>query len=60
MDWGSPGSSVHGILQVRILEWVAISYSRGSLLTQGLNPYLLHSCIDRQSFLLPFFIAALH
>ena len=25
-----PGSSVHGILQVRILEWVAISYSRGS------------------------------
>ena len=25
-----PGSSVHGILQVRILEWVAISYSKGS------------------------------
>ena len=25
-----PGSSVHGILQVRILEWVAISSSRGS------------------------------
>ena len=25
-----PGSSVHGILQVRILEWVAISFSRGS------------------------------
>ena len=24
------GSSVHGILQARILEWVAISYSRGS------------------------------
>ena len=24
-----PGSSVHGILQVRILEWVAISFSRG-------------------------------
>ena len=24
------GSSVHGILQVRILEWVAISFSRGS------------------------------
>ena len=28
---GPPGSSVHGILQARILEWVAISYSRGSL-----------------------------
>ena len=26
----SPGSSVHGIFQARILEWVAISYSRGS------------------------------
>ena len=25
-----PGSSAHGILQVRILEWVAISFSRGS------------------------------
>ena len=25
-----PGSSVHGILQARILEWVVISYSRGS------------------------------
>ena len=25
-----PGSCVHGILQVRILEWVAISFSRGS------------------------------
>ena len=27
-----PGSSVHGILQARILEWVAISFSRGSSL----------------------------
>ena len=25
-----PGSSVHGILQTRILEWVAIPFSRGS------------------------------
>ena len=25
-----PGSSAHGILQARILEWVAISFSRGS------------------------------
>ena len=29
MDWSPPGSSVHGILQARILEWVAISFSRG-------------------------------
>ena len=26
MDYSLPGSSVHGILQVRILEWVAISF----------------------------------
>ena len=25
-----PGSSIHGILQARILEWIAISFSRGS------------------------------
>ena len=30
MDCSPPGSSVHGILQVRILEWVTISFSRGS------------------------------
>ena len=30
MHYSPPGSSVHGILQARILEWVAISYSRGS------------------------------
>ena len=30
MDCGLPGSSVHGILQARILEWVAIPFSRGS------------------------------
>ena len=30
MDCRSPGSSVHGILQARILEWVAMPFSRGS------------------------------
>ena len=30
MDCNPPGSSVHGILQARILEWVAIPSSRGS------------------------------
>ena len=30
MDCSTPGSSVHGIFQARILEWVAISFSRGS------------------------------
>ena len=30
MDCSPPGSSVHGILQARVLEWVVISFSRGS------------------------------
>ena len=30
LDYSRPGSSVHEILQARILEWVAISFSRGS------------------------------
>ena len=30
MDWSLPGSSVHGILQATILEWVAILFSKGS------------------------------
>ena len=34
---GPPGSSVHGILQARILEWVAVPFSRGIFSTQGLN-----------------------
>ena len=32
MDCGLPGSSVHGILQARVLEWVAISFSGPSWL----------------------------
>ena len=35
------GSSVHGILQARILEWVAVSSSRGIFPPRGLNPGLL-------------------
>ena len=30
MNWGLPGSSAHGILQAKILEWVAMPYSMGS------------------------------
>ena len=35
MDYSLPGSSVHGLLQARILEWVAISFSQGS---SGIEP----------------------
>ena len=41
MDCSSPGSSVHGTLQTRTLEWVAIPFSRGFSI-QGLKPALLH------------------
>ena len=40
MDCRLLGSSVHGIFQVRILEWVTIPFARD--LTQGSNPGLLH------------------
>ena len=29
MDCSLPGSTVHGVLQARILEWVAVPFSRG-------------------------------
>ena len=42
VDSSPPGSFDHGILQARILEWVAIPFSRGIFPTQGSNPGLLH------------------
>ena len=38
MDYSRSGSSVHGIFQARILEWVAISLFRVIFLTQGSHP----------------------
>ena len=48
MDSSPPGSSVHGILQARILEWVAMTSSRGSSQPRDrtLVSYIL--CIGRQ------------
>ena len=37
-----PGSSVHGILEARILEWVAIPFYRGSSQPRDQNPCLTH------------------
>ena len=44
MDCSPPGSSVHGILQARILDWGASPFSRDLLILgdQGSNPSLLH------------------
>ena len=41
MDCSPPGSSVCGVFLAQILDWVAISFSRESSPTQGLNPCLL-------------------
>ena len=45
MDCSPPGSTVHGILQARIVEWVVISFSR-DLPDPGIEPRF--SCIGRQ------------
>ena len=45
MDCSLPGSSVHGISQARILEWVVISFSRGSAQPRDRTSF---SCIGRQ------------
>ena len=47
MDCSLPGSSVHGISQARILEWVAISFSMGSSLPRDQTPISCISCIGR-------------
>ena len=47
MDYTPPGSSVHGIIQARILEWVAILFSRES---SQLRDQTLVSCIAGRFF----------
>ena len=47
MDCGPSGSSVHGISQTRILEWVAISFTRGSSWPRG---WTWVSCIAGRFF----------
>ena len=52
MDCSPPGSSVHGILQARILEWVAISSPRGSSQIRDGNCISFDCCICTDSLLL--------
>ena len=37
MDCSLPGSSIHGILQARILEWIAISFSKAFIISCSLG-----------------------
>ena len=45
VDGSPPGSSLHGISQARILEWIAVSFSRGFSLSRDQTCI---SCIGRQ------------
>ena len=50
MDCSPPGSSVHGILQARIMEWAAMPSSRGSSQPRDQTHISYVSCISRQVF----------
>ena len=50
MDSSPPGSTVHGIVQTRILEWVAMPSSRGSLQPRDRTRVCCISCIGRWVF----------
>ena len=47
MDCSLPGSSVYGILQARILEWVATPSSRGSSLLRDQTGVFYIACIGK-------------
>ena len=49
MDCRLPGSSVHGILQARILEWIAIPFSRANTRDMSSIPNLGRSCMSQSN-----------
>ena len=49
MNCSPPGSSVHGIFQARVLEWVAMPFSRGS---SWLRDWMGDSCIAGRFFMI--------
>ena len=50
LDYSLPGSSVHGICQARILEWVAIAFSWGSSRPRDQSQVAYVSCIAGRFF----------
>ena len=58
-DSSPPGSSVPGILQARILEWVGIPFSRGSprprLSSVRVLSFILNICLLHQVYISPYY-----
>ena len=52
MDCSLPGSSIHGILQARVLQWVAIAFSEVQSLPQLLMHMVIFSPLQFLSILL--------
>ena len=48
MDYSPPGSSLHGVFQARILEWVVLSFSRESSRPRDQTCISYVSCIGKQ------------
>ena len=59
MDWSPPGFSVRGVLQARILEWVAMPSSRGSFPPRDGNHTLYVSWLVSSLLLVPTVLLAL-
>ena len=55
MDYSPPGSSVHGIFQPRILEWVAISFSQ-ILFSGNSDSEVPHSLLSHWIYVLMYFL----
>ena len=58
LDCSPPGFSVHGIFQARIIEWVAISYSRGSSRPRNRSHVSCVSCTGRWILLPPHYLGS--
>ena len=62
MHFSPPGSSVHAILQARILEWVAVPFSRGSSQSRDQTQVshiagrFFTICITTESTMMPFYM----
>ena len=46
MDCSSPGPSVHGIFQARVLEWVAIAFSAGPITSWQIDGETMETVMD--------------